>query len=103
VEKSFLKLPSPARERAAAHLLGVVEGNRRRWAAGKPEPYFTRYLGPFSAPFFLGHPDRWIAGERVPRGPFVGLRFYHESWSVEERLLDPSRVTRVLAYEYRSS
>lgn len=101
-EKHFLKLDPAARDRVAAYLLGIVEGNRRRFAAGDPEPYFTRYLGPFSAPLFLGHPDRWIAGVRVPPGPFVGLKLYKETWSVEERHRDPSKVTRVLAYEYRA-
>jgi hypothetical protein len=99
-DKNFLKLDPAARDRVAAYLLGVVEGNRKRWAQGRPEPYFTRYLGPLSAPFFLGHPDHWIAGERVPQKPFVGLRLYKETWSVEARHRDPSQVTRALAYEY---
>jgi hypothetical protein len=99
-EKNFMKLEASARERVAAYLLELVEGNRQRWAAGKPEPYFTRYLGPLSAPFFLGHPDRWVAAVSVPRKSFVGLRLYHETWSVEERHRDPSRVARKLTYEY---
>lgn len=97
-DKYFFRLEPAARERAAAYLLGVVEGNRKRWAAGKPEPYWTRYLGPLSAPLFLGHPNHW--DERVPAKPFVGLRHYRETWDVDERLRDPSRVTRVLRYEY---
>jgi hypothetical protein len=101
-EKNFLRLDPAARDRVSAYLLGVIEGNRRRFAEGNPEPYFTRYLGPLSAPFFLGHPDRWIPGVRVPPKPFVGLRLYYETWSVEERYRDPSRVIRALAYEYRA-
>lgn len=101
-DKHFFKLDPASRDRAAAYLLGVVEGNRSLWSEGRPEPYFTRYLGPFSAPFFLGHPDRWIAGERVPAKRFQGLRIYRETWNLEERARDPSRVTRVLAYEYRT-
>ena len=60
------------------------------------------YLGPFSAPFFLGHPERWIPGVQVPGKPFVDLRLYTETWSVEERWHDPRKVTRKLAYEYRA-
>lgn len=101
-DKFFFRLDPAARDRAAGYLLGIVEGNRKRWAAGRPEPYWNRYLGPFSAPLFLGHPDLWIAGERVPQKPFVGLRHYRETWDVEERLRDPARVTRVLRYEYRA-
>jgi len=101
-EKNFLRLSQESRDRAASYLLGILEGNRQRWAAGKPEPYFDRYLGPFSAPFFLGHPALWIPGVQVPRNPFVGLRLYKETWSVEERHRDPRDVTRKLVYEYRA-
>jgi hypothetical protein len=97
-DKHFFRLEPAARERAAAYLLGVVEGNRQRWAAGTPEPYWTRYLGALSAPLFLGHPSHWDAG--VPQKAFVGLRHYRETWDVNERLRDPRRVTRVLRYEY---
>jgi hypothetical protein len=99
--KSFHRLDRASQDRVASYLLGIIEGNRRRWAAGQPERYFDRYLGPLSAPFFLGHPERWIAGVRVPENPFVGLRLYKETWSVEERRRDPGKVTRKLAYEYR--
>lgn len=99
--RGFMRLEPATRDRAAAYLLGVVENARARWAAGKPDRPFERWLGPFSAPFFLGHPDRWTPGVNVPDQPFVALRLYRESWNVEERHLDPSRVKRVLAYEYR--
>jgi len=100
-EKNFHRLDRESQDRVASYVLGIIERNRQRWAAGKPERHFDRYLGPFSAPFFLGHPDRWIAGARVPEKPFVGLRLYKETWSVEERRRDPAKVTRALAYEYR--
>jgi len=100
-EKNFHRLDKGAQDRVSGYLLGIIERARQRWAAGDPELHFERYLGPFSAPFFLGHPERWIAGVRVPDKPFVGLRLYKESWSVEERRLDPGKVTRRLAYEYR--
>jgi hypothetical protein len=38
----------------------------------------------------------------VPGKPFVGLRLYRETWSVEERQRDPRSVTRKLVYEYRA-
>jgi hypothetical protein len=101
-QKYFFRLNRESQDRAASYLLGVIEGNRQRWAAGEPERYFDRYLGPFSAPFFLGHPERWSPGVQVPRKPFVDLRLYTETWSVEERRHDPRKVTRKLAYEYRA-
>jgi hypothetical protein len=99
-EKSFMRLDPEARARAAAYLLRTVEESRAAFAAGEPALRNRRFLGPLAAPYFLGHPDRWIPGGPVPAGPFVGLRFYRESWDVEERLLDPARVQRTLAYEY---
>lgn len=99
----FDRLDRPSRDRAAAYLLSVVEGARKRWAAGEPIRYLDRYLGPFSAPLFLGHPAYWGSGEGVPRESFVGLRFYAETWDVEERARDPGKVSRRLVYEYRAS
>ena len=100
-EGSFLRLSREDQDRAAAYLLGIVEQARVRWRAGEPETHFDRYLGKLSAPFFLGHPDRWIPGERVPAESFIGLRLYHESWNVRERRLEPAKVTRRIVYEYR--
>jgi hypothetical protein len=99
--KNFHHLDPGSQDRVAAYLLGIVERARQRWLAGEPELHFDRYLGPLSAPFFLGHPELWIAGVQVPAKPFVGLRFYNESWNVEERRRDPGKVTRTLVYEYR--
>ena len=101
-EKNFLRLERGSQDRVASYLLANIERARTRWAAGNPELHFERYLGPFSAPFFLGHPERWIAGAQVPGKPFVGLRLYKESWNVEERQRDPAKVSRTLAYEYRA-
>lgn len=101
-EKTFAVLDRESKDRVAAYLLGVVETARQRWAAGDPERHFDKYLGPFSAPFFLGHPDRWAAGVRVPGRPFVGLRIFKETWSLEERSRDPGRFSRKLVYEFRS-
>jgi hypothetical protein len=101
-EKNFSRLDRGSQDRVASYLLGIIEGARQRWSAGDPVRHFDRYLGPFSAPLFLGHPARWIAGVQVPEVPFVGLRLYKESWSVEERRRDPERVERKLVYEYRA-
>jgi hypothetical protein len=99
--KHFFQLDRAAQDRVSAYLLGIIEGNRQRWAAGKPEPYLDRYFGPLSAPLFLGHPEHWTKGTGVPTQPFRGLRLYNESWNVEERWRDPTKVVRQLAYEYR--
>ncbi len=100
-EKNFAGLDRQAQDRVAAYLLGILEQARVQWAAGTPYLPFERRLGPFSAPFFLGHPVRWVAGSRVPPRPFTGLRLYRESWDIEERVRDPAKVRRRLAYEYR--
>jgi hypothetical protein len=99
--KYFSSLDRDAQDRVGAYLLGIIERNREEWSAGKPVLYFERYLGPLSAPFFLGHPEHWTQGAGVPAQPFRGLRLYNESWNVEERWRDPAKVVRELAYEYR--
>jgi hypothetical protein len=99
--KYFFGLDRAAQDRVGAYLLGIIEHNREQWSAGKPVLYFERYLGPLSTPFFLGHPEHWTRGAGVPAQPFRGLRLYNESWNVEERWRDPSKVVRQLAYEYR--
>lgn len=101
-DRYLLRLDPAARDRAGAYMLALVEGNRRRWAGGDPEPYFHRYLGPLSAPLFLGAPDRWSPGPGTPATPFVGLRLYRETWDVEERHRDPAKVSRTVIYEYRA-
>ena len=98
--KYFFGLDRSTQDRVAGYLLRVIEHNREQWAAGKPVPYFDRYLGPLSTPFFLGHPEHWTQGAGVPSQSFRGLRLYDESWNVEERWRDPTKVTRQLAYEY---
>ena len=99
-EKYFFGLERAAQDRVAAYLLNIIERNREEWSSGRRR-YFDRYLGPFSAPFFMGHPEHWTQGEGVPAHAFRGLRFYKESWNVEERWRDPSKVIRRLVYEYR--
>ena len=100
-DKYFFGLERTVQDRVAAYLLKIIEHNREDWSSGRPRNYFERYLGPLSAPFFLGHPEHWTQGEGVPAHAFRGLRFYKESWNVEERWRDPSKVIRRLVYEYR--
>jgi len=100
-DRNLMRLDPASRDRAAAYLLNIIERAREQWSAGNRVHYLDRYLGPLSAPIFLGHPAYWETGEGVPVQRFVGLRLYHETWDVEERARDPSKVTRQLIYEYR--
>ena len=102
-DENFRRLDRASQDHAAAFLLDLIERSRSAWAAGAPIRYLDKYLGPFSAPLFLGHPAYWGPPAGVPREPFVGLRIYTETWDVEERARDPSKVTRKLDYEYRKS
>jgi hypothetical protein len=101
VGRYFFGLDRAAQDRVAAYLLGIIEHNREQWSTKKPVLHFERYLGTLSAPLFLGHPGHWTQGAGAPTQPFRGLRLYMDTWNVEERWRDPSKVTRLLAYEYR--
>jgi hypothetical protein len=98
-DQYFLRLDPARRDAVAAYLLERIETARRQWSAGDPPRYFNRFFGPFSAPLFLGHRGYWDAGP--PREALTGLRFYTETWDVEQRARDPSKVARQLVYEYR--
>jgi hypothetical protein len=97
----FPALEPASKDRVAAYLLDHLEEARGQWAAGKRVHHFDRFFGPLSAPLFLGHRPYWEMAEGVPGTAFAGLRFYTETWDVEERALDPSRISRQLVYEYR--
>jgi hypothetical protein len=84
----------------ARFLLGRAEAARRRGREGRAPGTFERLLGPLAAPTFVQHPRRWTSPEATPSRPFVRLRLYRESWSLEERRRDPERVTRVLLHEH---
>jgi len=98
-EQFFQQFDAAAKDRIAAYLLDHVDTARRQWSAGERRHYFDRFFGPLSAPLFLGHRAYWDAG--VPDRAFSGLRFYNETWDVEERARDPSKIARRLVYEYR--
>jgi hypothetical protein len=76
----FTRLPEAGRHRAAAYILERAERSRARAAAGGRVGDFERFLGPFTAPYFLLHPYRWTSPERTPQRPFVRLRLYHLTW-----------------------
>lgn len=77
---NFTRLPEEGQQRAARYILDRAEASRRRAAAGGRVGDFERYLGPFTAPYFLLHPRRWTSPERTPARPFVRLRIYHLTW-----------------------
>jgi hypothetical protein len=98
-DQFFFRLDPSKREAVVAYLLDRIETARLQWSVGESPRYFNRFFGPLSAPLFLGHRGYWDAGP--PSEAFTGLRFYTETWDVEERARDPSKLTRQLVYEYR--
>jgi hypothetical protein len=97
----FLELPPASQDSAASYLLGRVNVARARVRAGEDPGTQSRWLGPLRAPFHSLHPKQWTSAGSVPSTPFVGLRLYGETWDLEERAVDPKRVTRTLLYQYR--
>jgi hypothetical protein len=93
---NFTRLPEDGQRRAAAFLLERAERSRRRAAEGGRVGDFDRYLGPFTAPYFLLHPHRWTSPQRTPPQPFVRLRIYHLTWERGSGI-----VARDLEYETR--
>ncbi|MFO1111707.1 MAG: hypothetical protein U1E61_21260 [Bradyrhizobium sp.] len=98
-DRHFAGFDTPTKDRVAAYLLNHVDTARQQWAASERRHYFDRFFGPLSAPLFLGHRAYWDAA--VPDRPLTGLRFYQETWDVEQRARDPSSISRRLVYEYR--
>lgn len=98
----FMRLPPPGRDSAAAFLLMRADAARARVRDGKSPGTQGRVLGPLRAPFHLLHPRQWNDEMDVPATPFAALRVYGETWDLLERAEGPSRVTRVLHYEFRA-
>lgn len=96
----FLTLPAASQDSAASFLLGRIELARLRVGEGRSPGTSGRWLGPLRAPFHQLHPAQWPDAASVPATPFVGLRLYGESWTLEERAQDSTRVTRRLLYQY---
>jgi hypothetical protein len=99
LDAGFPKLSAEAQQRAFGFLLGRAEQARRQARAGEPVGECDRLLGPLAAPYFLLHPKLWSDPARVPESPFVGVRFYRETWNLEQRRRDAARVTRILVHE----
>jgi hypothetical protein len=74
-EQNFARLERSAQDRVAAYLLRIVEQARQQWSSGQRVHYLDYYLGPLSAPLFLGHPGYWDSDSGVPGQALVGLRF----------------------------
>ena len=98
-DQFFSRFDATTKDRIATYLLDHLDTARRQWAAGERRHYFDRFFGPLSAPLFLGHRAYWDVA--VPDRAFSGLRFYEETWDVEQRARDPSSISRRLVYEYR--
>jgi hypothetical protein len=96
----FFRLEPAAQDRVGRYLLDC--SNRAREQALSPAglAYPNRWLGPFTAPTHMLHPAIWSHRGNVPRNSFVRIKIYEESWDLEARRIDPTKVTRVLAYEY---
>jgi hypothetical protein len=97
----FARLDPAARDRVGAYLLGRSNLARAQALSSAGLPYPNRWFGPLTAPTHMLHPAIWSRPESVPRNSFVELRVYEETWNVEERSLDPRKVTRVLVFDYR--
>lgn len=92
----FPALPRATQDEAAAWLVARAERVRQRARAGRVPDF--GWLGPLDAPFFLLHPHRWDAPDRVPDAPFTGLRLYRDRWP----LGDATRgLRRELRYAWR--
>jgi hypothetical protein len=100
MEYRSAELPAAERRRLGAVLLQQANARRERALAGQDPGRFGRLLGPLQAPTHLMYRGRWQRAEDVPAEPLVGIRWYREFWNIEGRKADPSRVERVLGFEY---
>ncbi len=100
VDKQLPLLSPPEQDEAGAYLVQLAERGREAARAGQPIGTFDRRLGSFRLPYFLLHPRAWTSPADAPADAFVGVRFYHETWNLEERRLDPGAFQRTLVYEY---
>jgi hypothetical protein len=96
----FFKLDAAAKDRVGKYLLDRANHAREQALSPSGLAYPNRWLGPFTAPTHLLHPAIWSHADNVPKASFVKIRIYEQSWDLELRERDPSRVTRALAYEY---
>jgi hypothetical protein len=97
---NFFRLEPAAQDRVGNFFLRRANSAREEAIGPRGLSYPNRWLGPLTAPTHMLHPALWSNRGRVPPNSFVALRIYEESWNLEARRVDPSKVTRVLAYEY---
>jgi hypothetical protein len=97
---NFFALSSAQRDSVARYLLSRADAARARVAAGGVPGTQGRWLGALRAPFHTLHPRQWTGPDRVPDAPFAGLRVYGETWDLEQRARDSSRVARTVRYQY---
>ncbi len=99
MQTEFPKLEPTSKQRAAAYLLDTVEAARLRTREGNAVGSSRRILGPLAAPSFILHPLSWNDPFAVPDQPFVLLRWYQESWSLNARAAGSASVERRLLFE----
>ena len=98
------RLPSLSPEqqdRIGALLLEKANSGRIAALAGGQPGYLRRFVGPFGAPRHLLLAPRWTQPQDVPDTPFTAVRWYRESWNIDQRRTEPDAVTRTLGFEYR--
>jgi hypothetical protein len=100
MNQDFLTLPPETQDRVARFLVAKADSARRAARLGAAVGHYGRFLGPFAAPLFLLHPKIWSDSTHVASEPFVGLRFYQESWSLETHAAGSSAVRRRLVYQF---
>jgi len=96
----FFKLDPAAQDRVGKYFVDRANYAREQALSTSGLAYPNRWLGPFTAPTHMLHPAIWAHAGNVPKASFVKIRIYQQSWNLGDRRRDPSRVTRVLAYEY---
>ena len=99
----FADLTLGEKDAAFAWLLAKAEAGRLRALDGVDPSGGSGLLGPLEAPLFLLHPEIWNDAIDVPGAPFVSLRLYLETWSIEERARGGGSIERVLVHEGPSS
>ena len=95
------EIPRAQQRRVGALLLDKANSGRLAVIEGRPPGYIWRVVGPFRAPHHLLYRPLWTEPRDVPEAPFVAIRWYSETWNIDQRLLDPGVVTRTLGFEYR--
>lgn len=98
----FVSLPRAEQDTAARYLLGRVNAARARVREGRSAGTAGVLPGALRAPFHQLHQRRWRESTDLPATPFVTLRLYGETWDLEERARDSTRVSRHLLYQLQA-